>query len=321
MIARSFEISEGLQLIELAAEQAPQAMRTPGAIIWVDLQDPEPAALESWLASLGVEGLTRRLCLEARDRPGFYPLKNEMFLVIPVLLDAQDAPDVDQLAIVCRENLFLTLHRKVAFHESEAEALDAKSWLPGRSVAALLCAVLIDRSQDSLRHTAALRDSIRALEDLMDDAPDTVEAGAIRDRRAELLALDAAVGDQLPVVSPLSATERPYFKLEGARDYMNCVLANLQAANAALGRLEQRIEALRAGFQMHAQDKTNRRLGVLTVLSAIFMPITLLAGIWGMNFENMPELKYAFGYPVALGLMVGIGAGMVLFFRKRGWFD
>jgi magnesium transporter len=86
-------------------------------------------------------------------------------------------------------------------------------------------------------------------------------------------------------------------------------------------RLDERIGALRSGFQMHAQDKTNRRLGMLTILSAIFMPITLLASIWGMNFETMPELKYPFSYPIALGLMALIGSGGYLYFRKTGWFD
>jgi magnesium transporter len=98
-------------------------------------------------------------------------------------------------------------------------------------------------------------------------------------------------------------------------------LANLQAADRSLDRLSERISALRAGFQMHAQDKTNRKLGMLTILSAIFMPITLLAGIWGMNFEIMPELKFPFAYPVALGLMALIAAGMYRFFRRGGWFD
>ena len=78
---------------------------------------------------------------------------------------------------------------------------------------------------------------------------------------------------------------------------------------------------LRSAFQMHAQDKTNRRLGVLTVLSAIFLPMTLLAGIYGMNFEVMPELRYPFAYPVAVGSMALIASGMYLYFRKKGWFD
>ena len=102
---------------------------------------------------------------------------------------------------------------------------------------------------------------------------------------------------------------------------MNCALANLQAIERSLDRLGERIGALRTGFQMHAQDKTNRRLNMLTILAAIFNPATLLAGIWGMNFALMPELQYPLAYPIALGLMVLIGVLMFLFFRRGGWFD
>jgi magnesium transporter len=122
-------------------------------------------------------------------------------------------------------------------------------------------------------------------------------------------------------VQGLSQIDRPFFRIKDAQEYMNCTLGNLQAADKSLDRLDGRISALRSGFQMHAQDKTNRRLGLLTILSAIFMPITLLAGIWGMNFETMPELKYTFSYPMALGFMALIGSGMYLYFRRTGWFD
>ena len=61
----------------------------------------------------------------------------------------------------------------------------------------------------------------------------------------------------------------------------------------------------------------NRRLGMLTILSAIFMPITLMAGIWGMNFENMPELGLEFGYPLGLGAMAVVAIGMFLFLPQR----
>jgi magnesium transporter len=139
--------------------------------------------------------------------------------------------------------------------------------------------------------------------------------------RSDLLALDAVVSDQLPSLRAVGVTDKPFFKIRDAQEYMNCALSNLQAADRSLDRQDGRIAALRAGFQMHAQDKTNRKLGMLTILSAIFMPITLLAGIWGMNFETMPELKFPFSYPMALGLMVLIAVNMYLFFRRGGWFD
>ena len=69
---------------------------------------------------------------------------------------------------------------------------------------------------------------------------------------------------------------------------------------------------------MNAQERANRRLGILTLLSAIFMPLTFMAGIWGMNFEGMPELKVPLAYPSVLGIMIIDRIGYVpLFSEKR----
>jgi magnesium transporter len=72
---------------------------------------------------------------------------------------------------------------------------------------------------------------------------------------------------------------------------------------------------------MHAQDRTNRRLGRLTVLSAIFMPITFLVSIWGMNFKYMPLLTVQNGMFIAMIIIFGIAGAMYLYFRRKGWFD
>jgi magnesium transporter len=200
--------------------------------------------------------------------------------------------------------------------------LDASdAWLPGRSIAGLVAALMIDQSLECLRRSTHLRNSVRAVEERLDREPESVEVEEILDMYAELVTLGAVVSDQLPTLQALANTDKSFFRLADTQEYMNCALANLQASDGSLSWLDQRIGALRSGFQMHAQDKTNRRLNMLTILSAIFTPVTLLAGIWGMNFEIMPELKYPFAYPVALGLMVLIGWGMYLFFRRNDWLD
>ncbi len=57
----------------------------------------------------------------------------------------------------------------------------------------------------------------------------------------------------------------------------------------------------------------------LTVIATIFIPLTFVAGIYGMNFVVMPELRWRFGYPLVLGVMLFIGVGMVWWFRRRKW--
>jgi magnesium transporter len=324
VIVNALQIDDTLRLAPLDPEMVAEACQETGARVWLDLQvaASEAAELEAWLDRLGVRDLSRRLCLEARDRPGFYPLKEEMFLVMPGLADTEVARDVDYLAFLCRENLLLTVHRKSVWSPQQLAALQgADGWLLERSIAGLVSAVMIGLSLESLRRTAELRDAILVLEERMDHDQGQVEPDELMDLRSELLTLGALVSDQLPSLQALSVTDKSFFKLTDTQEYMNCALANLQGVDRSLDWLDGRLGALRSGLDMNAQDKTNRRLNMLTILSAIFNPATLLAGIWGMNFTTMPELGYRFGYPIALGLMLLIGMGMYFFFRRNGWFD
>jgi magnesium transporter len=324
MIVSSLQIEESLQLTRLAPEQLEATLQQTDMRVWLDMQDFKPGEIEPWLDMIGIQGLSRRLCLEAWDRPGFYPLKNEIIMVIPILADPDISHEMDYITFLCRENLLLTLHKKPFMNPQRIieDIEDSESWLPDRSIAGLISALMIDQSQDSLlRHTTQLRNAISILEKRMEEEPDSVEVEQILELRTELLMLGALVSDQLPAVKALSVTERPYFKIKGAQEYMNCAVANLQAAAVSHDWLDQRLGALRSGFDMYAQDQTNRRLNLLTILSAIFNPATLLAGIWGMNFVIMPELQYPYAYPIALSLMVLIGVLMFLFFRRGGWFD
>ncbi|WP_210366473.1 magnesium/cobalt transporter CorA [Bacillus sp. REN3] len=77
---------------------------------------------------------------------------------------------------------------------------------------------------------------------------------------------------------------------------------------------------IRDSYLSMNSHETNRVMKVLTVITTIFMPLTFIAGIYGMNFENMPELRWHFGYFGALSVMFIIGISMFLWFRKKGWF-
>ena len=64
---------------------------------------------------------------------------------------------------------------------------------------------------------------------------------------------------------------------------------------------------------------TNEVMRVLTITATIFIPLTFIAGVYGMNFSHMPELNWPFGYPLALGLMGAVGLGMILYFKRKKW--
>jgi len=76
-----------------------------------------------------------------------------------------------------------------------------------------------------------------------------------------------------------------------------------------------------SNFFFSAQtQKMNEIMKTLTIVSSIFIPLTFIAGVYGMNFQNMPELKYSYGYHTVIGGMVFLGIAMVIYFKKRRWF-
>jgi len=66
-------------------------------------------------------------------------------------------------------------------------------------------------------------------------------------------------------------------------------------------------------------QRLNEVMKVLTVIATIFIPLTFIASIYGMNFKNMPELEWRFGYAWALGLMAATASGLIIYFKRKGW--
>ena len=86
-------------------------------------------------------------------------------------------------------------------------------------------------------------------------------------------------------------------------------------------RLEKRCISLRHQYDSYQQDRMNHRLAILTVISAIFMPLTFIAGIYGIIFDNMPELGYEYSYFILLATLLSIAITMIAFFYSQGWFE
>ena len=89
----------------------------------------------------------------------------------------------------------------------------------------------------------------------------------------------------------------------------------------SLDQTEKRLNSLNDHYDLLIQNKSNKRLNFLTIIQAIFVPLTLLAGIYGMNFAFMPELNFRYGYFIFLGIMVVIALVFLRYFYKHGWFD
>jgi magnesium transporter len=92
----------------------------------------------------------------------------------------------------------------------------------------------------------------------------------------------------------------------------------IQVVDAA-ETLREVVSGLMDLYLSSVSNRMNEIMKVLTVMASIFIPLTFLAGIYGMNFEVMPELGFPWAYPVLLGLMLVMAIGLVVFFKKKDW--
>jgi magnesium transporter len=322
MKVNCYQISDRPQLVPCDYSFAIDAIRQKKARIWIDLIDTEADELEEKLDEIEVRGLIRHFCLESRDHPGFYPLKPLALIIIPVQMEVQDSNYMEYLAILfCNDFLVSIRNSKMARFRKSINSQDSFGLLPDDTVTGIISTLMMGLSLDCLRKAAKLSDMIQAFEGQMEREPDSVKIEEISAKRSELLTLESIVQGQLPIIETIISSDRPAKNPESTLEYLRWATANLKSADRKLDWLEHRIEVMRSLIDMHAQDRTNRRLGRLTILSMIFMPITFLAGIWGMNFESMPLLSTGYGWVFALAIMILIAGGMYSYFHRKGWFN
>jgi magnesium transporter len=99
------------------------------------------------------------------------------------------------------------------------------------------------------------------------------------------------------------------------------IASHLEHLQRIMERAEDKLDFLLQQYQSDVQELTNRRINILTIVQAIFVPLTFIAGIYGMNFVHMPELEWSKGYFIALVLMGFIACAELLVFWRKGWFD
>ena len=297
--------------------------RGEGGSYWVDVHSYRADELEVWLGTLHVSSLAIERCLDAGQATRLIPLheREEVFFEFPVY-STDGGLAIGHLSFLCIPNLVVTLHSApLASLDHTIKGLTVEMTLSQPTISALVGLLLFLESAKSLRISEALKKTVFNLAERMDDNPDSVKTNEIRDQKRSLRTLDTVAGAQLNCFEYVGALTRPFLDLKALTTRFQVVPSNARATNQVVDRLEKFIADIHQRFEMNQQEKTNRRLAVLTVLSAIFMPLTFIAGIYGMNFDTMPELQHAFGYPAVLIFMALVAGGMYLYFKTRGWLD
>ncbi len=157
-----------------------------------------------------------------------------------------------------------------------------------------------------------------SLEDRIISDSGEVNAAQINDIRGEIRALRIHYEQLLDFSQELEENENNFFKPDNLR-YFRLFSNRIERLRDSAIAITDHTVQLRDVYNSHLEIKQNRIMTILTVVTTIFMPLTLIAGWYGMNFRYMPELDTAWGYPVIIIVSILIVAGSLLFFKKKKW--
>ncbi|UWE03474.1 magnesium/cobalt transporter CorA [Laceyella sacchari] len=287
---------------------------------WIDFHAPTMQEA-TYLEKLGFHPLAIKDCLHYLQRPKFDYYDTYTFYVLQVLNNKTWKPE--------EIDLFASHRFIVTFHYQAHEEID-EVWERVKTDAAIqskgtpfIMVKIIDKIVDYYFPIAqGLEDQITVLEEKT-RRPHARLHTLMREVfkiRGELLALRHTIWPMRDLLYRILNSERLNLSIEERRQY--------KSIHDHLERLSQMVESsrdmtadIRDNYLSLNSYRMNSIMMTLTVITVIFMPLTFIAGIYGMNFEHMPELKWRYGYFFVLGLMGFIGVAMYKWFRKKGWFE
>jgi len=163
-----------------------------------------------------------------------------------------------------------------------------------------------------------LGEKIEFLEEKLVTRPTPETLQTIHHLRREMIFLRKAVWPLREVINALGRGESSLIK-ESTRIYLRDVYDHTIQTIDTIETYRDMVSGMLDIFLSSVSNRLNSVMKVLTIIATIFMPLTFLAGIYGMNFKYMPELEWRWGYPFIWLIMVGIGVFMLLYFKNKKW--
>jgi Mg2+ and Co2+ transporter CorA len=287
---------------------------------WFDIWDVEPEALRQFLAPLNLHPLLLDHCLNPRNAPGATSYDQALLVDFPALSEQEGGPAY--VTVVLMPFVLVTI-RHTAMPDLDAlvgTLLADKA--PTLHHLPQVVYLILDRLADrNVQAQIGVRDQIVHLARTLADSPDTVKAADLATVRWQVDGLVSSIENQLYCVAALNASDNEALKEPHRKAYIQDLLSEAEIAQRAVYRLEARVTDLYGYYQMLGSDRVEKRLRILTILSATTLPLGLITGLLGMNVGGVPGTQFPHGFAVVIALMMTISAVELWYFRRRGWFD
>ena len=291
------------------------------AFVWVGMHEPSAAELDGVATVFSLHPLAVEDALKAHQRPKLERYEDGLFVVLKTLwyVDEQDAVETGEVNLFVGRNYVISVRhgRGTELHSARLD-LESQSAVLGHGPSAVLYAIC-DRVVDGYEEVAL------ALEEDVDEVEESVFSPARSQDSKRIYVLKRELAEMRRAVNPLrepmkrfATASVPFVTHEAApffRDVTDHVLRVSESIESLDNLLSTAFDAHLAQLSLQ-QNEDMRKISAWVAIAAVG---TLVAGVYGMNFDNMPELHWHFGYYYALGLM-GV-ASLLLYraFKRSGW--
>ena len=308
---------------ELHVEQVDQ-LSSPAdeSVIWINVGGVHEVEM---VETLGKQFSLHPLLLEdvtnTDQRPKLDDYEAYIFLVMKMLslTDRKDIA-VEQVSFVLGKNYVISFQENgTDVFQPVRERLRGGKGRLRQSGADYLLYALVDAIVDQYFAVLELSgEQIEAVQQAVVDDPKPETLNEIHALKRQLLFVRRAVWPLRDVMTNLSRSDCPFLQ-HPTKVFFRDVYDHVVQIVDTIEILREMVSASLDIYLSSVSYRLNAIMRVLTVITTIFMPLSFIASIYGMNFEYMPELRSPWGYPLVLGVMAAVGMGMLVLFRNKRW--
>jgi magnesium transporter len=300
--------------------ESPIDDRPAGSFVWIGLKDPTAEEFDSIQREFDLHPLAVEDATEAHQRPKLEVYGDMVFVVLKTAryVDPEEVVALGELLVFCgRDYLISVLHGEPGSLPNAREALESDPKRMSLGPAAALHAIMDTVVDDYGPAIDGLENDVDEVEEQLFSSDRLNVAQRIYSLQRETLQFRRAVA---PLVDPLDRLWRGHFEMHGdVRNYFRDVLDHLIRSRDQLDAIRDLLAGtLQANLAQVAvrQNEDMRKISAWVAIAAV---PTAIAGIYGMNFRHMPELRWQEGYPFALLLMLAFCSFLYYRFKRAGW--
>ncbi|MCF7822624.1 MAG: magnesium/cobalt transporter CorA [Candidatus Marinimicrobia bacterium] len=314
---------ENYQSVEIKNIQELQYYRDQPTITWINLDGIHNIEILRELGSLfDIHPLLLEDIVNTNHRPKLDEHDDQIFFTLKMLLEQRDSGSLntEQVSIIIGKNYVISFQEtpQDLFDQVRIRIKNSKGRIRMNGVDYLVYA-LVDAVVDSYFNTVdAIDEQVGLLEDRVLSDPSNADLESIQNLKKQLVTMRRII---TPLREALGFLEKSESTLIDPRTryYFRDVYDHILLVSDFIDASRDILNNVMDTFNSTVSNRMNQIMKVLTIIATIFIPLTFIAGVYGMNFTYMPELNWKWAYPAVLGVMFTVFVGMLVYFRKSKW--